>query len=404
MVPKDSLARLAESGTPPDPECALRISVGLGKKLRLFREETLPFLTAGGSGLHFIYAEYGRGKTHLLWALREIARQQGFVTAYIDCAAHLSPFSSLRLTYSQVANNIEPPGPGQLCQERGIKALISRAVLRFSSTTIKDFIKGLRSDGNLVSDFRNLVAAYARSFRLENQSDLLTQELGALLTANPLTSITIRDLYHAYPWLPRPIGKLTNRNAAAWIRSLASLPKALGFPGFVVLFDETEKTHSMKRLTRKARREHLVNLRNLVDHMAIGAFRGCVIYYAVVEEFVEIAQEELEPLFQRIERIRLGYDRALRNHRAVWANLDELTQPSPEDPAFFEGLAASLLSLGQDAGLTAESARLLMEKLKEESLLHANHINPGTVRQFVKLTAGQIAVQLARTEGGGNGD
>ncbi len=396
MNPREALARLAEAGTPPDAESALRISVGLDEKISLFRNETLPFLSGGGAELQFIHAPYGRGKTHLLWMLKEHARRQGFVTAYVDCATGQSPFASLRTTFNQIASNLDPPYcSAHFCQQGGIRAVINEAFSRVSGASIQDLISKIRKDHNLATDFRNLVVAYARSVLDGAQPDYLRQQLGALLSASSTVRVTMRELYRMYPHLPRPIGKLGNRNAASWVRSIASLPVSLGYPGLVVLFDETEKAHSMKKLSIKARREHLVNLRNLIDHMATGAFRGCAIYYAVVEEFLEIAQNELEALSQRIERMWLGTDRPMPNPRAVWVSLDELTDPNPEEPAFFDRLAEHLMELGTEAGLNGNAADLLLQKLKAQSIQHSNSINVGVVREFVKMAAGNIAFELS---------
>ena len=124
---------------------------------------------------------------------------------------------------------------------------------------------------------------------------------------------------------------------------------SLGYPGLVILFDETEQAHSIQRVNSQQRRLHLANLRNFVDHMALGNFRGCAIYYAVVEEFLETAKIELEALSQRIERVHLGNGSGVRNPRAVWVDLDELTDPSPKSDSFYDLLGQRIVSIGLEA-------------------------------------------------------
>ena len=119
--------------------------------------------------------------------------------------------------------------------------------------------------------------------------------LEALLANTPTFRVTLGTLYREYPQLPRPLGKLARRNAAVWLRSVLSLPLVLGYNGLVVLFDETEaalrSTRPWSSLSRR-QQAHLAHIRTFVDHMATGAFRGCAIYYAVTEEFIEIARQE----------------------------------------------------------------------------------------------------------------
>ena len=79
------------------------------KTVKRFKEETLRFAEQGGAELRFVYAPYGRGKTHLLWALREVAMEKGFVTAYVDCNSGHSPFESPQKTYHMIANTMLPP-------------------------------------------------------------------------------------------------------------------------------------------------------------------------------------------------------------------------------------------------------------------------------------------------------
>jgi len=49
MNAREILARLAESGTPPDGPSALRLAVGLEDSLSRLETETLPYLRAGGA-------------------------------------------------------------------------------------------------------------------------------------------------------------------------------------------------------------------------------------------------------------------------------------------------------------------------------------------------------------------
>jgi len=408
MEPTEVLARLAEFGTPPDAASALKISVGLDETIARFRDETLPFIAGGGAELQFACAPYGRGKTHFLRTLQQVARLKGFPTAYVDCRSDQAPFASLQETYRIIAGNMLPAGSTKdLARKSGPEAVIEEAITSVSPERAQERIVAVQRDGYLASDFRNLVVAYCRMTRQDQRNRVMEEadasglraledELRALLRSDLSTRIRIPDLYRAHTWLPRPLGRLGRRNAASWLRSLGSLPRSLGYPGLVILFDETEQTHSLHKLGVRQRRVHLANLRNFVDHMALGNFRGCAIYYAVVDEFLEIARSELGALSQRIERIHLGGKDRVRNPRAVWVDLDELTQPSPESVAFYDELGQRIASIGLEAGVSKSAAFELARTLRTQSASFSTSINVGAVREFVKIAANLVAQELSR--------
>jgi hypothetical protein len=397
VEPREILARLAEFGTPPDPASALRLSVGLDQTIDRFRDETLPFVADGGAELQFAFAPYGRGKTHLLRTLQEVARQQGFATSYVDCRSGEAPFASLQETYRIIASNLVPAGSTALLSRRsGPEAIIEEAMISVAPERARERVASLIRDDHVATDYRNLASAYCRAILQDQHGGTLGSDLRALLRADQSARVRVNDLYRGHSWLPRPIGKLGRRNAASWLRSLGSLPMSLGYPGLVILFDETEQTHSLQRLNSQQRRLHLANLRNFVDHMALGDFRGCAIYYAVVEEFLETAKIELEALSQRIERIHLGNEKGIRNPRAVWVDLDELTDPSPESDAFYDLLGARIVSIGLEAGLPNHAGGHLTKRLREQSERFSASINLGAVREFVKLSASLVAQEVSR--------
>ena len=78
--------------------------------------------------------------------------------------------------------------------------------------------------------------------------------------------VTLGALYRRYPWVLRPLGKLGPRNAGVWLRALLALPRILGYPGLVVLFDETEV--ALRRGGTRQRQQHLAHVRTFVDHLA----------------------------------------------------------------------------------------------------------------------------------------
>ena len=396
MSTPEILAHLAAMGTPPDSASALSMSVGLSATVNRLTSDTFPFLQAGGSEIQFVFGPYGRGKSHFLRTVEEVAWTQGLVTAYVDCKSGQSPFLSIRDTYSMIARALRAPQAVRTDDDSvGVAAMIGARLDEQESGTSWAILKQVQRNAHIAPDYRNLAYAFGSSLMNPRFGGLLQDQLEALLAATPTYSVTLGQLYRAHPELPRPIGKLGRRNAGSWLRSLISLPWALGYRGLVILFDETERTHSLSRLGSRAQQEHLANLRNFVDYVAVGAFRGCAVYYAVVEDFIQVAQQQLQALSQRIERVRFA-GANYRNPLAIWASLDELTEPGPSETQFFVHLAERILALGRDAGLPAGRVDAIMSGLRMRAGEYADAIYEGAVREFVKLAASQVAQEVAR--------
>ena len=81
----------------------------------------------------------------------------------------------------------------------------------------------------------------------------------------------------------------------------------------------------------------------------------------------------------------------LRNPRAVWVDLDELTDPGPGEVRFFAKLGYRILDIGLDAGLPERAKAKILVKLDGLSERYAESISIGAVREFVKEAANHIA-------------
>lgn len=397
MTARKMLGHLAAVGTPPADSVAIsRLSVGLDASLERFAQETLPFIASGGGDLQFICGAYGRGKTHYLKALSHFARKRDFVTSYVDCQEYRTPFRSMVETYRAIAVGMTPPRDGPFFSTTGITKVIESAFAEKEATDQRTLIERVKADRALVADFRNLVRAYCAAAVMAVSDEYLAKCLENFLAATP-PYMRSRELYRKYPELPKPLGRLVPRNAAIWLRALLSLPQVLGYRGLLVCFDETETV--LQRGSSLQRQTQLAHIRTFVDHVAAGAFRGCAVYYAVAEDFVERATD-LGALAQRIDRVHVS-DIAgcnggrARNPRAVSVYLDELTMPDTKDPNFFMALAQRIVDLGDEAGLSSRDRDQLMYEFEKDARRYAEEIiNEGEVREFVKKVAGRIARHL----------
>ena len=390
MTPREILEGLAETGTPP-PGTVAGFSTGLSACLERIDRETLPFVAMGGADLQFVAAPYGRGKTHYLMAVKELARSRGFVTAYVDCESQ-TLFRSLPHTYRAIASAMEPPVAGSFYAGLGVGRVLEQQFVREDQAGQRRIVEDLRANRALAPDFRNLVRAFCDSVLLAQGDEELASRLESLLGGVPSHGVSIGALYRRYGDLPRPLGKLQVRNAAMWTRALLSLPRVMGYPGLVVLFDETETT--INRRTR-GRQMQLAHLRTFVDELAIGAYSGCVVYYAVAGGMSDVAIG-LDALQQRMERVRPEPVSELANPRAVTVDLDELTKPSPEEAEFYIGLADRIVGMGKESGLSPAAARSLEGRRDDAVERHLDSINDGRVREFVKSVSTEV---LARLDG-----
>lgn len=394
--PLELLAHLAELGTPPDDgEAVLQVSAGLQGTLERVERETLPFIAAGGGEIQFVFGPYGRGKTHFLKAIGEWARLHGCVISYVDSQR---PFESLVDTYRAITANMVPPGRQQVDATVGITRIIEARFSVLDADGRRAVIRRLKSDRALSPGFRNLALAYCIEVVRDGADEDLADCLQALLASTTTYRVNLGPLYREHPQLPRPLGKLSRRNAAAWLRSALSLPQVLGYSGLLVLFDETEAALRSSRprpFLTKRQQAHLAHIRTFVDHMATGAFRGCAIYYAVTEEFIGVAHRHLGALSQRIERAPVPEFEGAANPRAVWADIDELTNPDTQDPQFFAELSVNMIEIGRRAGLASSKEGPVAEHLREMGVRYADYITEGRVREFVKEAATLIAQHVA---------
>lgn len=379
---KAVLMQLAANGTISDPEVALEISVGLERFCGMWANEILPFIAAGGSELRFLEGANGRGKTHMLRVLSKLAEDRGFLTCYTSGDAETQAFESLEATYQAIAKS--------LCWRCDGESVIG--LPRIIERLDRDQLGELRASSHVVAPVRNLCRAYHWLLNDESVSMQTKVDLKELLVGNKAHRVLFRDLFRRTPNLPRPITKLGKRNAGQWLRSLLSIPLQLGFKGVVVFFDETGADLLDRRKSRKKRQEHMANLRNLIDYLAVGSLPGCAIVYGVTHNLLELAAEDYPALAQRIERTDQSEMWNVRepNPRAVWTPLDELTHPTPPAKVFFESLGQKIGTLAQEAGVLSKSDADIHRIVRTAVGRMAGSAQDDSIRQFVKDVSSKL--------------
>jgi hypothetical protein len=379
---RDALRKLAANGTISDSEVAMEISVGLDGFRTRWTDEILPFIAAGGSELRFVEGAYGRGKTHMLKVLSKLAEERGFLTCYTSCGTDSEPFESLEVTYQVIARN--------LSWQNGGSPIVG--LPRILEHLEKEQLATLRSSNHIVAPLRNLCRAYHWLLNDVAVSMETKADLRELLAGNKAHRVVFRDLFRRTPNLPRPITKLGKRNAGQWLRSLLSIPRQLGFKGVAVFFDETGADLHLRSSSQRKRQAHMANLRNLIDHMAVGDLPGCAIVYGVTNDLLELAQQDYPALAQRIERTDEPkmWEQRQPNPRAVWTPLDELTDPTPPDEAFFELLGERLATLAKEAGVKSKSKAEIDRVIRDAVKAMAKAAQGDSIRQFVKRVSSKL--------------
>ncbi len=293
-------------GTPPEWGFQF-FSVGIEPWLRVIERDYLEdYIAEGGSAFKLVVGEYGGGKTHFLYSVRELAWKHRFAASYVSLSAESSPFHKLDRVYAAITEGLMPPmGRDELLSgaERGLDAFIKRVFAEWS--------RRLRDDGVAQPDLREALAEEAASstagvglpamrvaiehaFRaLEAHDDETYRAMLAWLSAEP----TRRGIY-ADLGLGPPIDRA---RAFAAIRALGAWMRGLGYRGLVVLFDEAEQPAS---LSSKQREMVTSNLREIIDACGHSTLQGMMFFYAVPSlHMFEGASNVYEALNQRVATV-----------------------------------------------------------------------------------------------------
>jgi hypothetical protein len=283
-------------------------TAGLDPYLRVIESEYLgSFIAEGGSSFKMIVGAYGGGKTHFMYALRDLAWRHNFVVTYVELSPRDCPFHKLELVYKAIVTNLLPPTePEELLKgtERGIASLL-RGV--FADTYRQLTARGMdRDDPNFIDallsccfplketesiSFGNAIKAAMRA--LSNDREAEFSEVCQWLRS---------EGFDRYVHGPKGIWERIDRTTAmSMLRSLGQWVRSVGYSGLVVLFDEAERVPSLSSGQRDL---HLNNLRELIDECSHPEFQGFLICYAVPDEgFLEGTAQVYEALRQRVSPV-----------------------------------------------------------------------------------------------------
>ncbi|MEO0071694.1 MAG: BREX system ATP-binding domain-containing protein [candidate division WOR-3 bacterium] len=307
--------KLGSTGTPPEFGIEA-FTVGLERFLRVVEEEYLDgILKFNLSSFKLITGNYGGGKTHFLYSVRNLAFKHNYCVAYVSLNPTECPFDKLELVYKAVALNLTAPQPTNqiaLLSDKGIESVLRRWV----------------ADWRKKEDRVERLPGYLLDLPMTDSSSFFNAVRGAF---SALLAEDLDGFGEAVQWLKgediskeaRARFKISERidkaTAFRMLRSLAQWVHGIGFRGLVLLFDEAERGMSIS--SSRDKRRALDNLRQLVDECGNSRLPGAMFFYAVPDE--NLLLEGSGPTYEALkQRLRSAFSET--NPVGVKINLEEL--------------------------------------------------------------------------------
>jgi hypothetical protein len=205
------------------------------------------YLADGGAVFKLVVGDYGAGKSHFLYCVRDRAWQRNFAVSKVDLSPKESPYDDQRRVYAAVASAL-------IWHELGGLGEDEQGLARFLEGTLRRVVgaPGSRPGRRGAEDLPEVRGAACRhvtstpidslSYHKAVQGYLTallrgqTRRLEALerwLHGDEVSPEDMRDL--------RTIGvteKINKNNAFKMLRSLCQAVRALGYTGLALLFDE----------------------------------------------------------------------------------------------------------------------------------------------------------------------
>ncbi|HRW07934.1 MAG TPA: DUF2791 family P-loop domain-containing protein [Caldilineaceae bacterium] len=309
MALTQSLARqiievLGSSGTPPTKGVQY-FNVGNTSLLDALDQYYLSsYLQDGGAAYKMVIGDYGSGKSHFLYCLRDLAWERGFAVAKVDLSPVETPYNDQRLVYAAVARHlIWHEADESISDEAGLprflEGTLQRVVglansdeLSLETLTHPNYVGLIDTIEDAPIDslaYKNAVLGYleARIRDQEERLDALTRWLSGA-TTTPEDTKTLREI--------GVTGKITRPNAFRMLRSLAQTVRALSYSGLVLLFDEVDR---MASIGGKAEKLATDNLREVIDRCR-DELPGALFVYAVPPQFINDIVPRYPALQQRV--------------------------------------------------------------------------------------------------------
>ncbi len=313
------------------------------------------YLTEGGAVFKLVVGDYGSGKSHFLYCVRDRAWERNFAVSKVDLSPKDSPYDDQKRVYAAVASSIIWHELGDnRDEERGLGHFLEgtlRRLLESSGSDLNDSAAAQLPDvealletlANTAIDslsYQKAVIGYFNA--LLYNKELRVESLTRWLQGEEVTPEDMRDL--------RTIGvteKITKTNAFRMLRSLCQTVRALDYTGLVLLFDEGDRMLSIGGKSEKVATD---NLREVIDRCRED-LPGAMFMYAVPPDFIKSIIPKYQALDQRIKAPQY-FSKA--NPFSPQINLDHLDIPDSELLVQIGSRLLSIFEVAYDVKLNAD--------------------------------------------------
>ncbi len=378
MLPEPRLARqiietLGQSGTPLSKGVSY-YNAGNESLLAAIDAHYLgSYLADGGAVFKLVVGDYGSGKSHFLYCVRDRAWQRNFAVSKVDLSPKESPYDDQRRVYAAVASALiwhEPGGLGE--DEHGLSRFLEGTLRR----VVTPFGLDLVDEGAMeLPEVRALLQTLATT-PIDSLSfhKAIQGYLHALLRGQERRQESLQRWLHGEEVSPedmrdlRSIGvteKINRNNAFKMLRSLCQAVRALGYTGLALLFDEGDR---MLSIGGRAEKTATDNLREVIDRCR-EELPGALFMYAVPPDFLHTVVPKYPALQQRVQAANY-FSRS--NPFSPQINLERLDVP---DETLLEQIGYRLLPIFElaydfhlDPDLQAQNIRTLSEAARASYL------------------------------------
>jgi len=279
-------------------------SVGLDDTLNALKKEYFDCILKISSTAKLIVGNYGGGKSHFLYSVRNLAWKEKFVVSYVMLFEAESPFYQIDSVYKAIVKKMSRP-------------LTVQEYLKAKDEGIDNFIRywydlkcqELESKGFKGHDLDGAIREYIKQIQNFDSISFSNAIKNAFLALHEkrdedFTELSLWLKGEGYdPAFKRKYGifqKVEKQTAFSLIRSLVEFINYAGFNGLALLFDEAEKTPS---LSSKQADTLANNLRQFIDETHQARLAHLFMLYAVPnEEFLQRRGQTYEALKQRFAK------------------------------------------------------------------------------------------------------
>lgn len=310
MLPEAHLARqiietLGQSGTPMSKGVSY-YNAGNESLLNAIDTHYLgSYLADGGAVFKLVVGDYGSGKSHFLYCVRDRAWQRRFAVSKVDLSPKESPYDDQRRVYGAVASALVWHELGSLSEdEPGLTRFLEGTLRRLvhphgldlqdegveSIPEVRAFLQTVATTAIDSLSFHKAIQGYFNALLRGQERRLETLE--RWLHGEEISPEDLRDL--------RLIGvteKINKNNAFKMLRSLCQTVRVLGYTGLALLFDEGDR---MLSIGGKAEKTATDNLREVIDRCRED-LPGALFMYAVPPDFLHTVIPKYPALQQRVQ-------------------------------------------------------------------------------------------------------